>query len=158
MLHATLSDPGTWMPLLGHHRVWNRSLEWLKGLTPETPLGTYHIDGPKWYASVQTYETLPSSECRFESHEEHIDIQYTIVGSEVIDWIERASLQPDGPFANDVQFWQAPEESKVSHVTNEAGRFSVFFPSDAHRPKGRDPRFPDVRKVVIKIHRSLLER
>jgi biofilm protein TabA len=156
MLHASLHDSDTWKPFLNGHRVWYRSLEWLKALTPETPLGTYHIDGPKWYASVQTYDTIDRAVARFESHEEYIDIQYTIVGSEVIDWIDRSQLQPDGPFANDVQFWLPPDETRVTRLTQEAGRFSIFFPADAHRPKVRDPRFPAVRKVVVKIHRSLL--
>ena len=159
MLHASLSDPGTWMPILGHHRVWHRSLDWLKRLTPETPLGTYEIDGPKWYASVQTYDTLLREECRFESHEEHIDIQYTIQGGEIIDWIDRGQLEPEGPFANDVQFWKTPADS-VSYASLHQlpGRFAVFLPADAHRPKVRDPQSASVRKVVIKIHRSLIER
>jgi len=158
MLHATLSDPGTWMPLLGHHRVWNRSMEWLKGLTPETPLGNYHIDGPKWYASVQTYQTVDRAAARFESHEEYIDIQYTIQGSEIIDWMDRGQLEADGPFGNDVQFWKAPSDSaSFASLHQLPGRFAVFLPPDAHRPKVRDPHSASVRKVVIKIHRSFLE-
>lgn len=156
MLHASLSDPGTWMPFLGGHRVWMRSLEWLRKLTPETPLGTYEIDGPKWHASVQEYVTLERPACRFESHQDHIDIQYTISGSEYIDWREREGLRPDGPFANDVQFWLSPEESGAS-LHQIPGRFSIFLPSDAHRPKVADLRPAPVRKVVIKIHRSLFE-
>jgi YhcH/YjgK/YiaL family protein len=156
MLHATLNDPGTWMPLLGRHRVWLRSLDWLKRLTPETPLGTFELDGPRWYASVQEYQTLERPACRFESHEEHIDIQYTISGSEYIDWCERGTLQPDGTFTNDVQFWLPPQEA-VTALHQTPGRFAVFLPSDAHRPKVADLQPGPVRKVVIKVHRSLVE-
>ena len=156
MLHATLNDPGTWMTLLGHHQVWLRSLDWLQKLTPETPLGTYEISGAKWFAMVQTYETLQRDSCRFESHEEHIDIQYTISGSEVIDWVDRGMLQADGVFANDVQFWLPPLNGAYSSLLQSPGRLAIFLPSDAHRPKVNNPQNVNIRKVVIKIHRSLI--
>ncbi len=156
MLHATLNDPGTWMPFLGGHRVWLRSLDWLRRLTPETPLGTYEIDGPRWHASVQEYQTLDRSACRFESHREHIDIQYTISGSEFIDWHDREGLAPDGPFTKDVQFWQPPQDAG-STLHQTPGRFAVFLPSDAHRPKVADRQPGLIRKVVVKIHRSLVD-
>jgi YhcH/YjgK/YiaL family protein len=87
--------------------------------------------------------------CRFESHREHIDIQYTIAGIETIDWIPRDALSPDGPFGNDVQFWHPTDD--YTPITQAAGRFSIFFPSDAHRPKVIHGQAIRIRKVVIKI-------
>jgi YhcH/YjgK/YiaL family protein len=155
MLHAVLDDPGTHAPFLGSNPVWARCLAWLRGLTPETPLGRHPFGIDDLWASVQEYETRPREECRFESHRDHVDIQYTIAGSEIIDWIERGVLEPDGDFADDVQFW-SPPGGGFSALAQEPRRFAVFFPADAHRPKVMAGKPGLVRKAVIKIHRRLL--
>lgn len=149
MLHASLGSQETWSPFLRSSPVWTRCLDWLKTLTPETPLGNHELDGPSLYASVQEYTTQGRELCRFESHREHIDIQYTIAGIETIDWIPREALSPDGPFGNDVQFWHPAAD--YTPITQAAGRFSIFFPGDAHRPKVIHGQPAHVRKVVIKI-------
>ena len=149
MIHASLASPGTWSPFLRSNPVWTRCLEWLGTLTPQTPLGTHELDGPTLHASVQEYTSQARELCRFESHREHIDIQYTISGIETIDWIDREALQPDGPFGNDVQFWHPSGD--YTPLTQAAGRFSIFFPSDAHRPKVAHGGAAPIRKVVIKI-------
>ena len=149
MLHATLNCPETWSPFLRSSPVWGLCLDWLRTLTPETPLGTYELDGPTLHASVQEYTTQERPVCRFESHREHIDIQYTIAGIETIDWIPRDALSPDGPFGNDVQFWHPADG--YTPITQSVGRFSIFFPNDAHRPKVIHGQPTLIRKVVIKI-------
>lgn len=149
MLHASLGSQETWSPFLRSSSVWTRCLDWLKTLTPETPQGNHELDGPSLYASVQEYTTQGRELCRFESHREHIDIQYTIAGIETIDWIPREALSPDGPFGNDVQFWHAAAD--YTPITQAAGRFSIFFPGDAHRPKVIHGQPTHIRKVVIKI-------
>jgi YhcH/YjgK/YiaL family protein len=112
-------------------------------------LGTYELEGPTLHASVQEYTTQERQSCRLESHREHIDIQYTIAGFETIDWIPREALSPEGPFGNDVQFWFPATD--YTPITQSVGRFSIFFPSDAHRPKVIHGQPTLIRKVVIKI-------
>ncbi|MBN9692319.1 MAG: YhcH/YjgK/YiaL family protein [Verrucomicrobia bacterium] len=154
MLHGHLTDPGTYA-FLTAHPTWQQAFAWLHGLRSDIALGEYEILGRDMFASVQEYATLARHEARFESHEAHIDIQYTLKGVEGIDWIPRSALQPDGPFGNDVQFWLPPPEP-VTTLAQSAGRFAIFFPSDAHRPKVRLPGHDRVRKLVIKIHQRLL--
>lgn len=155
MLQGKLSDTGTYDTLLSASPAWSRALEWLRTVTPATPLGTHELDGARMFASVQEYQTQARSACRFESHRDHVDIQYTIVGRETIDWIDRGCLAEEGPFENDVQFWKPPE-SGFSALDQSEGRFSIFFPADAHRPKVAVDAPAHIRKVVVKIHRSLL--
>jgi len=149
MLHATLNSPETWSPFLRSNPVWVLCVDWLRTLRHDTPLGTYELDGPTLHASVQEYTTQARELCRFESHRAHIDIQYTIGGIETIDWVERDALSPDGPFGNDVQFWHPA--AGYTPLTQAPGRFSIFFPSDAHRPKVIHGQAGIIRKVVIKI-------
>lgn len=126
MLHATLNCPETWSPFLRSSPVWGVCLDWLRTLTPETPLGTYELEGPTLHASVREYTTQERQSCRFESHREHIDIQYTIAGFETIDWIPREALSPDGPFGNDVQFWHSADN--YTPLLRRPGGFRSFSP------------------------------
>jgi biofilm protein TabA len=155
MFHAALSDPDTYAGLIGSHPVWRECLEWLRNLKPDVALGNHPLRGDAMFASVQEYSTLPREEARFESHRAHVDLQYTLVGTEVIDWIPRNVLREEGPFANDVQFWQPPSNGFAS-IPNSAGRFCIFFPGDAHRPKVQEEAPRPVRKLVIKIRLELL--
>ena len=156
MLQAQLNEPGTFEALL-IQPIWNQALAWLKTMPADVPLGIYELQGRDMYAWVQEYDTLPREQCRFESHHAYIDLQYTIHGSEAIDWHPRTGLQADGAFdhENDVQFYQVPVEL-VSSVVNSPGRFSIFFPCDAHRPKVRTGATAQVKKLVIKIHTKML--
>ena len=116
-------------------------------------MGRYDLEKDLIYGMVQEYTTLPREQCRFESHREHVDLQYTILGEEFIDWIDRDSLQPEGPFENDVQFWKSPE-GPVTALHQPPGRFAIFHPADAHRPKVRVREGALVKKVVIKVSRQ----
>jgi YhcH/YjgK/YiaL family protein len=154
MLHADLSSPGTYTDLL-RHAVWETALGWLRELPPTAALGTHEILGRRMFASIQAYETQPREACRFESHREHVDLQYTIEGVEAIDWSPRSYLTPDGQFENDVQFW-LPPNPLFTTLIQSSGRFAIFFPEDAHRPKVVFLRSTPVRKLVIKIHLDLI--
>lgn len=153
MLHASLSDPGTYESLLVHP-VWRQALGWLRALPADIPTGKHEILGKEMFASVMEYDTVSRDAARFESHREHVDLQYAISGTEGIDWCPRAELVPDGPFGDDVQFW-LPPATPITTLESSPGRFSVFYPSDAHRPKVRIQSV-HVRKLVIKVHLKLL--
>lgn len=153
MLHASLADPGTFETMLVHP-VWSTAIGWLRALPTDIPTGKHEIIGKDMFASVMEYDTVPREAARFESHREHVDLQYTIGGTEGIDWCPRRELQPDGPFADDVQFWNPPA-GPFTTIIACPGRFCVFYPDDAHRPKVRI--VPGhVRKLVIKVHTRLL--
>ena len=100
---------------------------------------------------------MPPAACRFESHREHVDLQFTLTGVESIDWIPRSTLKQDGEFNldHDVGFWLPPSEP-VTTLIQFPRRFAVFYPEDAHRPKGRVPGTEKVRKLVIKVSVKML--
>jgi YhcH/YjgK/YiaL family protein len=155
MLHGSLNEPDTYA-LLTAHAVWRQAFDWILKLTTDAPLGETELRGREMFASLQEYPTLARHEARFESHETYVDLQFTLSGGEGIDWIPRRQLKPDGPFGKDVQFWLPPPEP-LSALAQVAGRFAVFFPVDAHRPKVRLSGHDRVRKGVIKIHRNLIQ-
>jgi len=155
MIHGYLPNPGTYVGL-ERHPVWKSALDWLRSLPADLALGEYEIRGREQYVSVQEYATLPAAEARFESHEHYVDLQYTLGGAEAVDWLPRSELVPDGPFTRDVQFWLPPAKP-LSQLVQTAGRFVIFFPEDAHRPKVAVPGHPQVRKLVIKTALSLVQ-
>ena len=155
MLHGTLTVPDTYGPL-DAHPVWRQALDWVRALPSEAPLGEVELQGRDMFVSLQEYPTRARHEARFESHRTYVDLQFTLSGGEAIDWIPRETLQPDGPFTGDVQFWLPPPEP-FTVLALTAGRFAIFFPADAHRPQVRLTGYERVRKGVIKIHRRLLE-
>ena len=126
-------------------------LQYLASLDPALEPGRYPIDGDRVFALVQTYETGPATEKRFESHRLHLDIQYVVTGRERILHAPATGLQVDTPYAEakDVVFYQDPSAS--SSFLLLPGDFAIFFPADGHKPGcmagARDP----VRKVVVKI-------
>ena len=154
MLQGSLNEPGN-SALLEAHPVWKRACDWLRTLPPDAPLGTVELSGADVWASIQEYTTLRRQDARFESHREYVDLQFTLSGGEFIEWCPRQMLLPEGPFENDVQFWQAPT-GPTTALGQTAQRFAIFYPEDAHRPKVAMEGYPGVRKLVIKIRRSLI--
>jgi len=157
MLHGLIRDPSTTEPLRCHP-TWRLVLAWLGSIPPDIALGRVNIYHETIFAIVQSYDTLDRDRCRFESHREHVDLQYTISGAEIIDWAPRSMLQPDGDFSieKDVGFWQPPAEP-VTGLIQRPGCFAVFYPEDAHRPKVRIAASEPIRKLVVKIPVRLLE-
>ena len=153
MIHGDLTGPDPDLGLL-RGETWATALNWLRRQNSATEIGRHELLGPDLYAVVMEYETLDRSETRFESHREFVDLQCTLHGEEIIDWCPRQALVPDGEMEQDVQFWLPPVVSWTPLV-QVPGRFSVFFPADAHRPKVRS-NGNRVRKVVIKARLGLV--
>ena len=117
------------------------------------PDGTYTVDGTDIKASVQRYMTKPAAECRPESHQKFVDIQFIAEGEDCMGWCPLSpSLTVSEPYdaQKDVGFFEklVPD----SDVVLSPGAFAVLYPEDVHRPKGAvDGKPVHVTKVVVKI-------
>ena len=132
--------------------LWKAAFEELKKLSIETPLGDYPLPGfPDALVKVMKYDTKEIEECRFETHRRHVDLQYTIAGGEMIAWLPSDGLEPEGDYDEelDLQFYRPKPTQTV--VRKSAGRFSVYYPEDAHRPQIGDGEYSWVYKAVIKL-------
>lgn len=112
------------------------------------PPGRREIDGRRVYASIGRQDGRGKGRARFESHRTYIDIQYTVAGSELIGWQDRASCTPDSAGYNeerDIEFYT--DEPRL-WIPVPPGCFAVFFPEDAHAPLGGDG---PVHKIVVKV-------
>lgn len=113
--------------------------------------GRYEILGEDLFAMVQTYDTKPEKECKFETHNKYIDIQYIIDGKEVMDYKHRDKLiiTEDLSVTRDVVFYENPNEYTRTIV--EADSFALFLPHDGHRPGIKCGEIATVKKIVFKI-------
>lgn len=120
--------------------------------------GRYDIDGDQIFALVQRYETKDAEDCRPETHNNYLDIQYMAKGREYLSW---CVLGPDLEISEaydpdrDVAFYKklVPENNVL--LTDRI--FAVLYPHDVHRPGCKAEQKQDVLKVVVKIATSCLE-
>lgn len=127
------------------------AMNWLTRFDPATPDGRYAIDGDDVFALVQSYETVPAADKRFETHRDYADVQYVADGTETIRYAPADGLRPATAYdtAKDFQLFADPVADTPLHL--EKGVFAIFFPHDAHKP-GCSGAVPSrVKKVVVKV-------
>jgi YhcH/YjgK/YiaL family protein len=128
-----------------------RGLAWLAAYEPGTADGRYDLEGDKLFALVQSYETVPAAQKKYEAHRSYADIQYIVTGSEIIRYTPVDGLEAETTYdaMKDFQLYHDPAQDLALPL--RAGHFVLFFPHDAHKPgcliEGPCP----VKKVVIKV-------
>lgn len=127
------------------------AVRFLRGFDPATPDGRHPVRGNDVFALVQTYETGPSTEKRFESHRAHLDVQYVAEGAERVLHAPVRLLAPAEPYdpERDVVLYEEPKYS--SSLLLRTGDFAVLFPGDGHKPGCMAGGRNRVRKVVVKV-------
>lgn len=126
-------------------------LAWIRAFDPETPDGRHPIDGDEVFALVQSYQTGPATEKRFESHHVHLDLQCVIRGTERILHTPADGLDIEVPYeeAGDIVFYAEPKFS--SSLLMREGDLAFFHPGDAHKPGCMAGGSHAVKKVVVKV-------
>jgi YhcH/YjgK/YiaL family protein len=112
--------------------------------------GRYEIEGNDLFVLVQTYQSIPRDQGKWECHREYIDVQYIAEGVEQIGFsnIENLEVETEYNPEKDIEFFSGDGD----YVTLAKGAYAIFFPQDAHKPKLAPNKSADnVRKIVIKI-------
>ena len=158
MIYGTLSHSNQ-LKMLCSNETWKEAFDWLGNLSSDSPCGTEERHDGKFKLSIDSYSTKAFKECRFESHREFIDIQFCLSGGEFIHSTNYLNLKLDGHYtaSGDVQFYKTPEVRKEVVLPMEWGTYAIFYPEDAHCPQVADMHNQHSKKVVLKIHRILLE-
>ncbi len=133
------------------HPAFAHCLAWLAAFDPATPDGNHDI-GLGCEARVMSYVTEPAEQRKWESHRRFIDIQWVVSGAERMDVANIAALEGATPYddANDVLFY-ANAKAPTTSVVVGAGEFTIFFPTDGHRPNIAVTTPVRVRKIVVKV-------
>jgi biofilm protein TabA len=116
-------------------------------------LGKIDLDGENVYVRIMEYKTLPFEEVEFEAHKKYIDIHYVINGEEAIWVIDSEKLIEVDEYDSEEDIYCGKPNSTdmVSKIILSKGDLAVFYPSDAHAPKGIVVYSTKVKKMVIKI-------
>lgn len=119
--------------------------------------GRYELEGDALYYMIQEVETRSVEESRSEAHQRYADIQIPLDAAERYGFsLPQAGLEAseDRLEANDIAFYPTPANEAFFHV--EPGSFVVFLPGELHRPCLAVKAKGKLRKVVVKVHASLL--
>lgn len=117
--------------------------------------GRHELVEGKIYANIQSYETKPEADCKFEAHRKYVDIQFMIQGEEKMGTSSVEDFDEVEPYneEKDVVFLSCKEDKKgnikVLHVREK--EFAIFYPQDAHQPCMMVESPAPVRKVIVKI-------
>lgn len=148
MILDSLTDAGRFRSLSPRFAA---GLDYLATFDPATEDGRYELDGDHLFALVQSYETGPAAEKRFESHRRYADIQLVARGAERILHTPTSGLEAETPYAaeTDIALYQEPAAS--SSLLLQPGDFAIFYPADAHKPGCMAGARHPVKKVVVKV-------
>lgn len=119
--------------------------------------GNYPLQGERLFMNVMQFSTQPPVEKKAELHYEYVDIQVLLKGSEKIYYGEAGSAREcdDLHEKEDYQLCSRIENQQV--LTLRPGMFAVFMPQEPHKPGCLVDQSEEIKKVVIKLHRSVLE-
>ncbi|MCJ2163152.1 MULTISPECIES: YhcH/YjgK/YiaL family protein [unclassified Pseudodesulfovibrio] len=114
----------------------------------DLPEGRVEVDGDRLYAVVAKGPGRKVEDARIETHDQYIDIQFVLKGTDSMGWKPRRDLGPKTDASDprsDVAFY-ADAPTVWTEVT--PGMFAVYFPEDAHMPMISDG---ELHKVIMKV-------
>ncbi len=113
--------------------------------------GTYRVLGDDVIANIQTYTTSPAESLRYETHDQHFDIQYIAEGREFFAVRPRTGLSLiESKPERDAEFWAAPDD-ECSMILLHEGEFIIVSPEEAHKSRCCAGEPARVRKVLFKV-------
>ena len=160
MIFGKLAE-STQLNYLLKSNAWKQAFDWLSELSGDSPCGDEErLDG-KMKVGIDSYAPRPLEDCRFESHREFIDVQFSLSGGELIHYLnydQYDQLEEDGMYdsTRDVHFFKPPPSGEATILRMKPHRYAIFFPEDAHCPQIEDGEHTLSKKAVLKIHTSLL--
>jgi len=139
--------------------IWEEIFSFLKTLDADSPEASHELRGRKLFVNVDEYSTKGVEDAVLESHKKYIDIQLLLDGEEYIDVYPVDTLDIKDPYdeSRDVMFYHLPVKSEAVRVKLTPGTFTLLFPQDAHMPQLKVDQPQPVKKVVVKIDRSIFE-
>jgi len=126
-------------------------LQFLKKIDINIDVGEYSVS-ENIKMIVSEYPTRVENNEKYEAHKYVIDIQYPIIGSELVQWSSLKKMKACTKYdvANDRTFFKEPH-CKTDCIIGK-GVFAIFFPEDAHNPQHAPGSFEEIiKKITIKV-------
>ena len=140
-------------------RAISETIEYLKGVDfSKLELGKHQIKGDDIFFNLDEYKSFPKEERIVEAHKEYVDIQFLLEGYEKIGY---SCFNPENKIK--VEYDSKKDLLVYEEMKNEfnliltPGVFAIFFTEEPHRPCCIHGESVKVRKVVVKIRKSMIE-
>ena len=114
----------------------------------ELPLGITELDGKNLFLNVQEVEGKTTDTARMETHNQYIDIQIPVSGTEFMGWAARKNLKQVTDEYNvekDICFYA---DEAAYTIKAQPSEFVIFFPEDGHQPGIGDGKW---KKIIVKV-------
>ena len=134
------------------HPKFQQAFEFMEKCFAEgIEVGRHEIDGDDLYALVMQYTSKEKENPRFETHDNYIDIQCMLKGSECQWYLPRKELQELGPYnpEKDITFYSFKGEG--SKLILNPGDYAIYFPQDGHLPGMMAAPNEECTRIVVKI-------
>ena len=118
----------------------------------KAPVGKIMLDGDSLFISVAEMVGKEAQAARTETHQQYIDIQMPLSGSETIGWIAADActhVTQSYDVTKDIAFF---EDRPTTYVTLQPGQFAIFFPQDGHAPGITSG---NLKKIIVKVRIAL---
>lgn len=147
MIIDTLENAGKYYSI---HPLFSKAFDYIKTLDlKNAEIGKSDLsEGLKIIVSEKEGMTQEESVAKFECHNQNIDIQLCISGTEQFGWKPRGSCSsPKGEYnpEKDVAFYNDAPDMYFQLTDNQ---FAIFFPEDVHAPMIGDG---VIKKMVVKV-------
>jgi YhcH/YjgK/YiaL family protein len=130
------------------HPGFRAAFEFLRTLEPGTVPGRQEIQGERLFAIIARDQGRGRENALLEAHRRYLDIQYVLVGPDVIGWLPTGRCERvSSPYAADKDigfFYDRP----ATWLEIPAGHFAIFYPDDAHAPLAS---CGAIHKAVVKV-------
>ena len=110
--------------------------------------GKYEIDGKEIFLNLMERDLKRREDAKLEVHNDYIDVQIVLRGTESFGWSERRNLkQPREEFnaEKDIQFFL---DEPQTYYTLQPGQFTILLPEDGHAPMVGEG---TIRKAILKV-------
>lgn len=114
------------------------------------PMGKTMIDGDHVFLNVMEASAAPSSEKKFEIHKNYMDIQIDLIGTELIEIGDAASMQTES-YQEETDFGTVSCKPLVS-CTMGVGNFIICMAGEPHKPGVAAEENIFLKKCVVKVH------
>lgn len=133
------------------HPLFEKAFQYIAQTDLETITeGKFDIDGNELRAIFSNKKgvTAEASVSKFECHNQHIDIQVCIHGTETIGWKPREKCIKENGGYNPDKDVQLYHDNPDMYFQLTDKQFVIFFPEDVHAPMIGDD---GIHKLVIKV-------
>lgn len=113
------------------------------------PLGKTEVDGENVFVNVMDATTKELTEESYEIHQDYMDIQIDLEGTEVIA-TGLEGVEPLGEYKPDIQKVKAV---KGADCIMGPGRFIICMLEEAHAPNGYQTQPEHIKKCVVKVRK-----